>query len=105
MALKFLKPTTPTRRRTVLVDYSEELDTSQKRRDTYKSLVQSIKYKAGRNFRGKKTVRHKGGRVKRLYRIIDFKRDKYNIEAVVESIEYDPNRNANIALLRYKDGE
>ncbi len=70
-----------------------------------KSLTESIKKTGGRNHYGRITSRRRGGGHKRLYRLIDFKRDKFDIPAVVESIEYDPNRTANIALLRYEDGE
>ncbi len=98
--LKKFKPTTPTRRHTVLVDTSD-LDKPKK----IKKLTTILKGSTGRNNTGRITVRHKGGRAKRRYRIIDFKRDKYDIPAVVESIEYDPNRSANIALLKYADGE
>jgi large subunit ribosomal protein L2 len=70
-----------------------------------RSLLRSLKKKAGRNVRGKVTVRHRGGGHKRQYRIIDFRRDKIGIPARVESIEYDPNRSARIALLAYADGE
>jgi len=70
-----------------------------------KSLVTSLTKKAGRNFRGKITVRHRGGGHKRRYRRIDFKRDKFGVPARVASIEYDPNRSARIALLHYADGE
>lgn len=70
-----------------------------------KSLVEGLKKKAGRNNRGKVTVRHRGGGHKRLYRKIDFKRDKDGVPAKVVSIEYDPNRSAHIALLSYLDGE
>jgi large subunit ribosomal protein L2 len=70
-----------------------------------KSLLKSLNQKAGRNFRGKITVRQRGGGHKRRYRVIDFKRDKPGVPARVESIEYDPNRSARIALLVYADGE
>lgn len=70
-----------------------------------KSLTVRVKNTAGRNSYGKITVRHRGGGAKKLYRIIDFKRDKDNIPATVKAIEYDPNRSANIALLSYADGE
>ncbi|TNK93306.1 50S ribosomal protein L2, partial [Mycoplasmopsis pullorum] len=70
-----------------------------------KSLLVILKNNAGRNNQGKITVRHHGGRVKRFYRIIDFKRNKDNIPAIVKTIEYDPNRSANICLLAYADGE
>ena len=70
-----------------------------------KSLLAKLSSKAGRNNRGIITIRHRGGGHKKRYRIIDFKRDKHNIEAKVASIEYDPNRNARLALLHYMDGE
>ena len=70
-----------------------------------KSLVVTIKKNGGRNNQGRITVRHKGGGEKRKYRIIDFKRNKRDIPGVVATIEYDPNRSANIALINYKDGE
>ena len=70
-----------------------------------KSLVVSLNKNAGRNNQGRITVRHQGGGAKRKYRVIDFKRNKLNIEGVVSSIEYDPNRTANIALIKYVDGE
>ena len=69
-----------------------------------KSLTTSLKKNAGRNNQGKITVRHRGGGVKRKYRLIDFKRVKDGITALVNAIEYDPNRSANIALITYKDG-
>jgi large subunit ribosomal protein L2 len=70
-----------------------------------KSLTEALRKRGGRNNLGRLTVRHRGGGSKRRYRIIDFKRDKFDVPAVVESIEYDPNRSARIALLRYEDGE
>lgn len=100
MALKKYKPTTPSRRHTVSVSRK---DLSKERPD--KKLTLPKKSKSGRNNQGKVTVRHRGGGVKRKIRIIDFRRDKVGIPAKVESIEYDPNRSANIALLLYKDGE
>ncbi len=100
MALRQHNPTTPTRRHTESLDYSAITESK-----PYKALTKYVKYNAGKNFRGKQTVRHKGGRVKRKYRIIDFKRNKYDVPAIVETIEYDPNRTANIALLKYEDGE
>lgn len=100
MALKKYKPTTPSNRHTILLD-NRHLT----KKDPEKALLKPLKSKAGRNVRGKITVRHRGGGVKRKYRVIDFKRDKYNVEATVEAIEYDPNRSANIALLKYIDGE
>jgi large subunit ribosomal protein L2 len=79
----------------------EELTTS----EPHKPLVQSLKKSGGRNSRGRISIRHRGGGHKRLYRIIDFKRDKIDIPGVVETIEYDPNRSAFISLIKYKDGE
>lgn len=69
------------------------------------SLVEVLKKNAGRNSYGRITVRHRGGGEKRKYRIIDFKRDKMDMEATVLRLEYDPNRSANIALVQYEDGE
>ena len=100
MAIKKFKPTTPSRR-FMTVSSFEELD----KVAPEKSLLEPIKKTAGRNSYGRITVRHRGGGVKRKYRIIDFKRDKDGISAQVMSIEYDPNRSANIALLQYEDGE
>jgi large subunit ribosomal protein L2 len=100
MALKILKPTTPGQRHTVLVDRRDLT-----KKDPERKLTVSIKRSRGRNNQGKITTRHKGGGVKRKYRIIDFKRDKIGIPAVVEALEYDPNRTAFIALLKYSDGE
>ena len=100
MAIKNYKPTTPGRRKmSTLVN--EEITTS----TPEKSLTVTIKKSSGRNNQGKITVRHQGGGVKRKYRIIDFKRNKLNVPGSVVSIEYDPNRTANIALINYADGE
>ena len=100
MAIRVYKPTTNgTRQRSVLT--SEEITKS----TPEKSLTVTKKKTNGRNNQGKITVRHRGGGVKRKYRIIDFKRRKDGITAMVSAIEYDPNRSANIALLTYKDGE
>ena len=100
MAIRVYKPmTNGTRQRSVLT--SEEITKT----TPEKSLVVTKKKTNGRNNQGKITVRHRGGGVKRKYRLIDFKRRKDGITAVVSSIEYDPNRSANIALLNYKDGE
>ena len=100
MAIKKFKPTTPSRR-FMTVSAFEGID----KVAPEKSLLEPIKKTAGRNSYGRITVRHRGGGVKRKYRIIDFKRDKDGINAQVLSIEYDPNRSANIALLQYEDGE
>ena len=100
MAIRVYKPMTPgTRQRSVLT--SEEITKS----TPEKSLTRPLKKNDGRNNQGKITVRHRGGGVKRKYRLIDFKRRKDGITALVSAIEYDPNRSANIALLTYKDGE
>lgn len=101
MAIKHYKPTTNGRRNMSSLNYKENLSGHQPQ----KSLLVILKKHAGRNNTGRITVRHKGGRVKRHYRIIDFKRNKDNIPAVVKTIEYDPNRSANICLLAYTDGE
>ena len=100
MAIKKFKPTSPAlRQMTVLV--SDEITCNQPE----KSLLVSLKKNSGRNAQGKITVRHRGGGNRRKYRIIDFKRNKDGIPAKVATIEYDPNRTANIALLHYADGE
>ena len=100
MAIRVYKATTNgTRQRSVLT--SEEIT----KKTPEKSLVVTKKKTDGRNNQGKITVRHRGGGVKRKYRLVDFKRIKDGIPAIVESIEYDPNRSANIALISYKDGE
>ncbi len=100
MGIKTFKPTTPTLRYKSVSDFADI--TTDK---PYKALTKGLNKKSGRNSQGRITVRHRGGGHKRKYRIIDFKRNKYNIEAKVVSIEYDPNRSSRIALLSYKDGE
>ncbi len=100
MPVKTYKPTSPGRRDMTGHTF-EEITRSRPER----SLLRSMKKRAGRNFRGKITVRHRGGGHKRRYRVIDFKRDKAGIPARVSSIEYDPNRSARIALLTFADGE
>ena len=100
MAIRNYKPTTPGRRgMSTLVNETITKQTPEK------SLTKTVKKNSGRNNQGKITVRHQGGGVKRKYRIIDFKRDKHDIPGTVASIEYDPNRSANIALINYVDGE
>ena len=99
MAIIKAKPTSPGRR--FRVQIREELHKGRPE----KTLVESKRRISGRNNNGHITVRHKGGGHKRLYRIIDFKRQKLDIEGTVQRIEYDPNRSANIALIEYKDGE
>ena len=100
MGIKTYKPYTPSRRHMTSLDFQEITKTKPE-----KSLVAPLTRTAGRNNQGKITVRHRGGGAKRKYRIIDFKRNKDHIPATVASIEYDPNRTANIALLQYADGE
>ena len=99
MAIKKYRPTTPSLRQ-MSVSAFVEIDKVKPE----KSLLKKVKKNAGRNAHGKITVRHRGGGAKRKYRIIDFKRNKDNIKATVLSIEYDPNRTSNIALLEYADG-
>lgn len=100
MAVKKFKPTSPGRR-FVTVSTFDEITTS----EPEKSLLEPLKKTGGRNTQGRLTVRHRGGGHKRMYRIIDFKRNKDGIPAKVATIEYDPNRSARIALLHYVDGE
>ena len=101
MAIKSYKPMTNGTRGMTKLDYSEEITKT----TPEKSLVVTLKKKGGRNNQGKITVRHRGGGAKRKSRIIDFKRDKDGVVGTVSSIEYDPNRSANIALIKYADGE
>jgi len=100
MALKSYKPTTPGQRGLVLIDRSELW-----KGRPVKALTEGLTKKAGRNNTGRITMRRRGGGAKRLYRIVDFKRTKFDVEAVVVRIEYDPNRTAFIALVQYTDGE
>ncbi len=100
MGIKIFKPTSPGRRNMTGLTYSEITKTKPE-----KKLTAPLKKKGGRNNTGRLTVRHRGGGVKRKYRIIDFKRNKFGIPGKVASIEYDPNRSANIALISYADGE
>ncbi len=100
MAIKFYKPTTPGRRKMTVTDYS-----GLSKVEPEKSLLTTLKKNSGRNSYGRITVRHRGGGARRKYRIIDFKRDKFDIPATVLTLEYDPNRSAHIALLEYADGE
>lgn len=100
MSIKFFKPTGNGRRNMSVTDYSELSNVAPER-----SLLVSLKKNSGRNSYGRITVRHRGGGQRRKYRIIDFKRDKFDIPATVASVEYDPNRSAFIALLQYEDGE
>ena len=100
MAIRKINPTTPGQRGMTVSAFDEITRTTPE-----KSLTTDLRGKGGRNFTGKITVRHQGGGARRKYRIIDFKRNKDNVPAKVATIEYDPNRSANIALLHYADGE
>ena len=99
MAIKTYRPTTPSRRNMTVLSYKGLSKVKPE-----KSLLETLKKTAGRNSYGRITVRHHGGGCKRKYRIIDFKRQK-EMPAYVQTIEYDPNRSANIALIKYEDGE
>ncbi len=100
MAIRKIKPTTPGQRGMTVSSFAEITCTTPER-----SLLEDLKSSGGRNKAGRITVRHRGGGAKRKYRIIDFKRNKDGVPAKVATIEYDPNRSANIALLHYVDGE
>ena len=100
MAIKRYNAYTPSRRNMTSLDYSAEIT----KKTPEKSLLTTKKEKAGRNNYGRITVRHQGGGNRQKYRIIDFKRQKDDMEATVIGIEYDPNRSANIALIEYTDG-
>lgn len=100
MALKYYKATTPGRRMASVVNTSH-LD----KKRPEKSLIAIIKKSGGRNNQGKITVRHRGGGTKRFYRIIDFKRNKFDVKGKVAALEYDPNRSSHIALIEYSDAE
>ena len=99
MPIKIYRPTTPARRQTSVVT-SKDIT----KKEPEKALIKILKKKTGRSY-GQITVRHQGGGAKRYYRIIDFKRDKFDMPAKVEAIEYDPNRTCRIALVKYEDGE
>jgi len=100
MGIKVYKPTTSSMRQRTGLTY-EELTV----REPYKPLTKSLKKSGGRNSHGQISIRHRGGGHKRLYRVIDFKRNKIDIQGEVETIEYDPNRSAFISLIKYRDGE
>ena len=99
MSIKIYKPTTNARRGMSVIDYSELSKVAPE-----KSLLEPLKNKSGRNSYGRITVRHRGGANRRKYRVIDFKRTKFDVVAEVATIEYDPNRSAHIALIKYEDG-
>lgn len=101
MSIKFFKPTTPSRRHMSVSGF----DGIDKKAKPERSLTETLKKHSGRNSYGRITVRHKGGGNRRKYRVIDFKRDKIDVEGTVLRLEYDPNRSANIALIEYADGE
>ncbi len=100
MPVRQYKPTGPARRFRSVSSFDEITATKPE-----KSLLEPVKSKGGRNAQGKITVRHQGGGVKRMYRVIDFKRDKFDVPGKVATIEYDPNRTSRIALIHYADGE
>ncbi len=100
MSIKMFKPTTNARRNMSVTDYSELSKVAPE-----KSLLKPLKKNSGRNSYGRITVRHRGGGNRRKYRVIDFKRTKFDVTATVKTLEYDPNRSAHIALLEYADGE
>lgn len=100
MGIKTYRPTTSSLRQKTGLTF-EELTTQR----PHKPLLQSLSKSGGRNSQGRISIRHRGGGHRRLYRIIDFKRDKIDIPGIVETIEYDPNRTAFISLIKYKDGE
>ena len=100
MPIKKFRPITPSQRYRTVSDFS-----SLTKKEPEKSLLEPLKKTGGRNNRGRVTARHRGGGHKRMYRKIDFKRDKLDIPSKVAAIEYDPNRSARIALLHYVDGE
>lgn len=100
MAIKKYKPTTPGRRGMTVTDYSQLSKVAPER-----SLLEPMKKAAGRNNTGRITVRHHGGGNRTKYRVIDFKRNKFDVPATVKTLEYDPNRSAHIALIQYEDGE
>ena len=101
MAIKTYRPVTPARRHMTVSGF----DGIDKKADPEKSLTEVLKKNSGRNSYGRITVRHRGGGNRRKYRIIDFRRDKLDMEATVLRLEYDPNRSAYIALVEYADGE
>ena len=100
MSIKVYKPTTNARRNMSVTDYSELSKVAPE-----KSLLKPLKKNSGRSSDGRITVRHRGGGNRRKYRVIDFKRNKFDVKATVKTLEYDPNRSAHIALLEYADGE
>jgi len=100
MAIRIYKPTTPGRRQTSVDTFSDIIKKAPERK-----LIRIKRKTGGRNFSGRITVRHHGGGAKQYYRLIDYKRDRFDLPATVEAIEYDPNRRARIALVKYEDGD
>ena len=100
MSIRVYKPTTNARRNMSVTDYSELSKVAPER-----SLLEPLNKKSGRNSYGRITVRHRGGGNHKKYRVIDFKRDKYDVFGTVETLEYDPNRSAHISLIKYEDGD
>ena len=100
MSIRVYKPTTNARRNMSVTDYSELSKVAPER-----SLLEPLNKKSGRNNYGRITVRHRGGGNHKKYRVIDFKRDKYDVYGTVETLEYDPNRSAHISLIKYEDGD
>lgn len=100
MSIKVFKPTTNSRRNMSVTDYSELSKVAPE-----KSLLKPLKKNSGRNSYGRITVRHRGGGNRKKYRVIDFKRTKFDVKGTVKTLEYDPNRSAHIALIEYADGE
>ena len=100
MSIRLYKSYTPGTRNRALSGFAELTKSKPE-----KSLIRKNHRNKGRNNRGVITIRHRGGGHKRRYRVIDFKRNKYGVEGIVASVEYDPNRNARIALIHYNDGE
>lgn len=100
MSIKVFKPTTNSRRNMSVTDYSELSKVTPE-----KSLLKPLKKNSGRNSYGRITVRHRGGGNRKKYRVIDFKRTKFDVKGTVKTLEYDPNRSAHIALIEYADGE
>jgi len=98
---KTYRPKTPSLRQRTSLEFRKVITTSK----PHKGLLARLNEKSGRNNKGRITVRHQGGGVKKMYRLVDFKQNKFNIPAKVETIEYDPNRNAFISLILFKDGE
>ena len=100
MSIKIYKPTTNARRNMSVTDYSGLSKVAPER-----SLLEPLKNKSGRNSYGRITVRHRGCGNRRKYRVIDFKRDNFDVKGTVKTIEYDPNRSAHIALVEFEDGD